>query len=87
MHDDDRSADTLVEESTDAARRGLPPIESWWPYLSIPARHAVLRDPHAPLVAAIRDEIRRATGIRVPPGVALDEEDRQFIATQIEPVD
>jgi len=68
-------------------RQELPPIESWWPGLSIEARHALLEDPTDPLSDEVRTEIERLTGQAVAPGTLLDEHETAYIATQQEPVD
>ena len=65
----------------------LPRIESWWPYLTIGARHALLRSPSAPLDRRVRTEIERATGRPVPPGSRLSRHDLAFVETQQETVD
>ena len=65
----------------------IPEIHTWWPNLSIPAKHALraLRD--EPLPAEVRAEIATITGIAVPQDVRLDREDAEFINTQREIVD
>lgn len=65
----------------------LPPIERWWPYLTIGSRHAVLRDPSRPLENRVLVEIERATGETIGPGATLTDADRDFIETQMEAVD
>lgn len=62
-------------------------VEEWWPHVSIPARHALLRDLQAPLPEVVLDEIETHTGHRPTPGTRLSEDDRDFAKTQIEPVD
>jgi len=65
----------------------LPPIETWWPRLSVEARHEVLAAPDVPLSERVRGEIRALTGTDVTEGVVLDEHERGFVATQQETVD
>ena len=65
----------------------LPPIETWWPYLTIGSRHAILRAGERPLEYRVIAEIQRATGEDVPAGVTLSDRDRTFVATQMEAVD
>lgn len=76
----------MVEEDETAAG-GLPQIESWWPYLSIGARHAVLRAPAQPLDEHVRAEIERTTGTAVQDGTRLSRKDLAFVETQQESVD
>ncbi|HKT56932.1 MAG TPA: hypothetical protein VJR25_09180 [Microbacterium sp.] len=68
-------------------KTGMPPIHTWWPYLTIDARHAVLLEPAGPLGAAVLMEIERLTGAAVPHGSVLSDEDVQFVALQIELID
>jgi len=65
----------------------IPEIHTWWPNLSIPAKHALraLRD--EPLPAEVRGEIAAITGMTVPEEARLDREDAEFIRTQREIVD
>jgi hypothetical protein len=65
----------------------LPPIEGWWPYITIGARHWIIEHPHAPWPERVRSEIGNATGRTVPEGADLSDDDRQFVAMQIEPVE
>jgi hypothetical protein len=65
----------------------LPPIEKWWPYLTIGSRNAVVRSDGRPLEYRVIAEIQRATGEEVPPGAVLSDRDRSFVATQMEAVD
>lgn len=65
----------------------LPPIETWWPQLTIDARHALLEDPEAPLPAEVRADIARITGHEVAPDTRLDDHELGFVETQQEPVD
>ena len=58
----------------------LPPIEQWWPYLTIGSRHTVLRDPTRPLEYRVVAEVERATGRRVYVPAALSEHDLGFLA-------
>jgi len=45
---------------------GLPPIEEWWPGLTIGAKHAVLSRIDGPLDERVREEIERITGRHEP---------------------
>lgn len=65
----------------------LPPIEDWWPALTIGARHTILEDLHAPLDDRVREEIERITGTAVPAGAALSHHEVGFVETQQQPVD
>lgn len=65
----------------------LPPIESWWPHLTVGARHDVLRDPTSPLSTGVVGEVERIAAVILSPDERLSEADRQYIATQSEPVD
>ncbi|MBO9627714.1 MAG: hypothetical protein J7484_15245 [Microbacterium sp.] len=66
---------------------GLPPIEEWWPHLSIGARHEVLEHLRGPLPADARAEIARVTGQAVPAGAELSHIDVGYVETQQQPVD
>jgi len=70
-----RSAQQLSD-----APDGLPPIEEWWPYLTIGSRHTVLRDPTRPLEYRVVAEVQRATGRRVDVPANLSEHDLTFLA-------
>lgn len=61
-------------------------IERWWPRLSIEAKHAVLEDARRPLTAQVLDEIEEITGHRREHD-RLDGDERDFVLTQVEPVD
>ncbi|OJX65192.1 MAG: hypothetical protein BGO95_07020 [Micrococcales bacterium 73-13] len=66
---------------------GLPPIEEWWPGLTIGAKHAVLSRIDGPLDERVREEIERITGRHVPEGAILDHVEIGFVETQQQPVD
>ena len=68
-------------------KAALPPIEKWWPYLTIGSRHAILRAGEHPLEYRVIAEIQRASGESVAPDAVLSDRDRQFVATQMEAVD
>lgn len=68
-------------------RATLPPIETWWPYLTIGSRHSVLSGSFRPLEYRVLVEIERATGESIDPGATLTDADRDFIDTQMEAVD
>lgn len=63
----------------------MPNIESWWPRLSIAAKHRLLADLDAPIDAATGREIEALTGQAPPNRLTAAEAD--FIRTQIEAVD
>jgi len=65
----------------------LPPIEEWWPALSIEARHLVLERLDQPLHERVLLEIERATGRRVPDGARLSRTEVGFVDVQQQPVD
>jgi hypothetical protein len=59
-----------------------PRVETWWPYVSIGARRAVIDHPDDALRKSVLREIRRMTGMRLPQGTTPSEEDRQFLSAQ-----
>ncbi|GAA2010954.1 hypothetical protein [Microbacterium ulmi] len=65
----------------------LPPIETWWPYLTIGARDAVLRNRTRVLGARVRDEIAQATGRPVVEGSRISEDDLRFLAVEVEGIE
>jgi len=65
----------------------LPGIETWWPGLSVEARHDVLAAPAQPLGERVRREIREITGAEIGEDAVLDEHERGYVATQQETVD
>ncbi len=65
----------------------LPPIEAWWPELTIGARHAVLESLHGALDEGVRAEIERITGRRVPEDATLSRVEIGFVETQQQSVD
>jgi hypothetical protein len=69
------------------SQAGMPAIHTWWPYLTITSRHAVLLHPANPLDGEVLVEIERITGTAVLPGTALSDRDVQYVAAQIEFVD
>jgi len=76
-----------VEEDMSDEKTVMPPIHTWWPYLTIEARHAVLLQLSQPLGDDVLEEIERLTGAAVARGSALSDEDVQFVVAQIESVD
>lgn len=58
--------------------------ETWWPYLTIAARHAIMRHPDAALSRRVRQEVRQVTGVTLTRGVRLNEDDRRFVQLQAE---
>lgn len=65
----------------------LPPIENWWPYLSVGARHEVRGAPDRDLSRHVRAEIERALGIRVPLRAHLTSDDQRFVDFDINAAD
>ena len=71
----------------------LPPIEQWWPKLSLELKHEVLEDLTAPLstdVITAINSILADDGVTVDEGahpIRLDGAERGFIRTQVEQVD
>jgi hypothetical protein len=68
-------------------KAALPPIEKWWPYLTIGSRNAIVRAGDRPLEYRVIAEIQRATGEDVSAGLVLSERDRQYVAVQMDAVD
>lgn len=66
-------------------------IERWWPHLSIEAKHRVLRDLEAELdeeaIAEIVVIAARSGRPDAEPPVRLEAHERDYVRTQIEPVD
>ena len=71
-----------VAESAEA----LPAIQTWWPYLTSGARHALMARPYGEFQPRVRDEIERATGLPLYGRTHLSEDDRVFLAQQDEEV-
>ncbi|WP_010205539.1 hypothetical protein [Salinibacterium sp. PAMC 21357] len=66
----------------------LPPIERWWPELSISAKHELQKDLHGELSASVLKEIETLSGSAVPTAPQhLTDDERAFIETQTEIVD
>lgn len=65
----------------------LPSIETWWPHLTVGARHEVLSDTAAPLDDRVVKEIERICDTQLEHRPRLSDDDRHFIATQGETVD
>ncbi len=65
----------------------IPEIHTWWPNLSIPAKHALRALQDEALPSEVREEIAAITGTHVSEGARLDPEDAEFIRTQREIVD
>ncbi|HJA03610.1 MAG: hypothetical protein ACTH2J_06095 [Candidatus Microbacterium stercoravium] len=62
-------------------------IHTWWPKLSISAKHALVEAPGEPLTDEVREEIQAITGEEIPRAAVLSHEDVEFIDTQREQVD
>ncbi|WP_448002538.1 hypothetical protein [Agromyces bauzanensis] len=60
-------------------------IERWWPHLSIESKHRLLAELGGPIDEKTAAEIESITGAGAPE--RLSEAERQFVRTQIEPVD
>ena len=68
----------------------LPPVESWWPHLDIPAKQWLLTHLDESIPARIIAEIRTLCDVADLPAdaeVRLSAADRGFITTQTELVD
>ncbi|GAB2522765.1 hypothetical protein [Paramicrobacterium agarici] len=65
----------------------LPRIESWWPHLTVGARHEILEDRTAPISDRVLREIERITDTTVAGDVGLSNDDLRYIETQGETVD
>jgi len=66
----------------------LPPIERWWPELSIEAKHSLKEDLHGEISESVLKEISALSKSDVPTSSQyLTDEDRDYIATQTEVVD
>jgi hypothetical protein len=72
---------TLAERYFDPL---APRVETWWPYLSIGAREAIIEHLDGALGRGVLREIRRVTGMDLAPGTKLTEDDRRFIRAQVE---
>ncbi|MEN2738329.1 hypothetical protein ABCS02_11105 [Microbacterium sp. X-17] len=57
-----------------------PPIETWWPYVTLGARHRIIRRPLDPLDRRAREEIEAVTGQTVAADATLTEDDRGFLS-------
>ncbi|GGD39172.1 hypothetical protein GCM10010915_19890 [Microbacterium faecale] len=62
-------------------------IHTWWPRLSVEAKHALREHPGAVIPAEVRVEIGEITGGTVEEGARLSDDEVQFIETQREQVD
>jgi hypothetical protein len=74
------SQSPLSAQQLSGAPGRLPPIEQWWPFLTIGSRHTVLRDPTRPLEYRVVAEVQRATGHRVDVPANLSADDLSFLA-------
>jgi len=66
---------------------GLPPIESWWPHLSVTARHELLAGPDRPIGPRVAAEIGELTGRSASAEATLSPHEQGYVATQQEIVD
>jgi len=62
-------------------------IHTWWPKLSIEAKHELVEARGTSLSDTVRDEIAAITGEEVPSSETLSRDDVEFIETQREQVD
>lgn len=60
---------------------------TWWPYLSIEAKHALREKAGEPIPDIVREEIARITGEEVRASARLTPEAAEFIRMQREMVD
>jgi hypothetical protein len=65
----------------------LPPVEAWWPNLSVDAKHSLLDNLDDALPADVTAEIEATTSRGVPTPAYLTDDDKQFIKEQGEEVD
>ncbi|GAA1213904.1 hypothetical protein [Rhodoglobus aureus] len=66
----------------------LPPIERWWPKLTISAKHELLKDLDAQISEAVLNEIESLLECSIPRSPQhLNNTERAFIDTQTEVVD
>jgi len=66
----------------------FPAIDRWWPHLDIEFKHEILADLDAPLSRqAVAEVARLCHTADVKHPVALSEQDKGYIRTQIELVD
>lgn len=65
----------------------LPEIHTWWPHLSIEAKHSLIEHSHGEVPESVVGEIGEITGERPTPPVRLAQEDIDYIETQRESVD
>jgi len=64
-----------------------PPIHTWWPYLTIDAKHRILDDPVQLLDREVSHEIASLTGVEPRSNWRLNTADVQYIRHQTEVVD
>jgi hypothetical protein len=60
----------------------LPPIEAWWPYITLGARHRIMSHLRDPLDRRVRGEVETVTGRHLDPDAELTEDDRRFVVLQ-----
>lgn len=65
----------------------LPEINTWWPHLTIEARHDIVEGDAVVLSERVRAEIENITGERVDEDARLTDDDRTYARTQTEAVD
>jgi len=66
----------------------LPPIERWWPELSIEAKHSLKEDLHGEISESVLKEIASLTNSDAATAPQrLGDDERDYIATQTEIVD
>ena len=62
-------------------------IHTWWPRLSVRAKHALREHPGEVIPTEVRAEIEEITGHPESDGERLDDDEVRFIETQREQVD
>ncbi|WP_307842840.1 hypothetical protein [Salinibacterium sp. NK8237] len=83
-----QNGSTDSERNSMNSESNLPPIERWWPELSISAKHALQEDLHGEISATVLEEIGTLAGSTVPAAPQhLNDDERAYIATQTEIVD
>lgn len=65
----------------------VPEAYTWWPEISIDAKHALEDASTRRIPEIVRREIAKITGVDVPENAELTDHDVEFIATQQEQVD
>ncbi|WP_207457170.1 hypothetical protein [Desertivibrio insolitus] len=70
-----------------ADENALPPVEAWWPNLSIDAKHSLTDNLDDAVPADVISEIEATTSKGVDVPAYLSDDDKQYIREQGEVVD